>query len=176
MYKISSKVCVLFWGFKISLPELSLPTSQTLRWLLQDGAEECIGHGFVTHRGGHQRFAASLRRLDRRLDVCIAVDLWSSGHHQTGRKLGKWPFFQGDVVVITFLYVFRNFVYFVDLFLMMIYNYNIYIYTYHDGDHSYFSGNCSWFSPYFRMFEPCWAQREAGIGDTRMLYCTHRCT
>lgn len=128
MYKISSKVCVLFWGFKISLPELSLPTSQTLRWLLQDGAEECIGHGFVTHRGGHQRFAASLRRLDRRLDVCIAVDLWSSGHHQTGRKLGKWPFFQGDVVVITFLYVFRNFVYFVDLFLMMIYNYNIYIY------------------------------------------------
>lgn len=147
-----------FWGLKCPSQRHFPPNLPSLRWL-QDGAEECVGNGFVTHRGGHQRLAASLRRLDRRLDVCIAVDLWSSGHHQTGRKPGKWPFLDGDVVVITGL---CYFCWFFDWILMICVMMVIIV--------VYFSGNCSWFSPYFGMLEPCWAQREAGIGDTRMLY------
>ena len=159
LYQISSKACALFSSLRCPSPEFPSPTP-SLRWLLQDGAEECVGHGFVTHRGGHQRFAASLRRLDRRLDVCIAVDLWSSGHHQTGRKLGKWPCFPwrcgSYYEFLLFLLIF------VDLSLMIYMTMVIIV--------VYFSGNCSWFSPYFGMLEPCWAQRAAGIGDTRMLY------
>ena len=94
-----------------SQPLPPTPPAAHLRWL-QDGAEECVGDGFVTHRGGHQRLAASLRRLDRRLDVRIAVDLWSSGHHQAGRKLGKWPFLDGAVVGKTFFAIFCWFCWF----------------------------------------------------------------
>ena len=161
MYQISSKVCALFSGLRC--PSQRLPSQPPFPPVAAAGWSWRVHWRRICHapwRSPATRNVASPPGSAARcLHRCRPLIKWPSPNRTKAGKMAifSWRCGRYDEFLLIF----------VDLSLMIYMTMVIIV--------VYFSGNCSWFSPYFGMFGPCWAQREAGIGDTRMLYCTHRC-